>query len=153
MTLEHLNIFIDSCKEVIGQITGLQPKTGDLYIKTTPFEGNNLVILIGIAGDFHGSTILSLNDDSAKKIASLMMGGFPISTLDEMAKSAIAELSNMILGHVSTAFSKNKINIDITPPTILTGENLKLSLKSTCINCIPFIFDEDFSLEMNISIK
>ena len=56
-----------------------------------------------------------------------MMMGMQVVELDEMAKSAICELSNMILGNSATAFSENKIIVDITPPSLLIGKDINVS--------------------------
>ncbi len=80
-----------------------------------------------------------------------MMGGIPVKVFDEMAKSAIAELCNMILGNAATIFFKNKINIDITPPTVLTGDNIQLSPTKVIVICIPIYLDDDISMELSVS--
>ena len=61
-----------------------------------------------------------------ESIASKMMMGMPVDTLDDMASSALCELSNMIMGSTATLFSTEKIAMDITPPISLHGSNLKL---------------------------
>lgn len=89
----------------------------------------------------------------ACQIASLMMGGMPIPTLDEMAKSAVAELCNMILGNAGIFLSQIGTKIDVTPPTTLTGEKIKLSMNDVLIICIPLLFDGNKLLELNISYR
>jgi len=74
-----------------------------------------------------------------------------ITELDEIAKSAIGELCNMILGFTATLFSREKIIVDITPPTILTGDNIELSMPNTVVVCIPLIFEDDSQIEINVS--
>ena len=54
------------------------------------------------------------------------MMGMPVEALDDMASSALCELSNMIMGSTATLFSTQKIVMDITPPISLYGNNLKL---------------------------
>lgn len=152
MKVEYVNPFIKASMEVINQTTGLQPQLGKIYERTIPYKSDGVIVLIGLVGEFYGSTVISLNKDMACKIASAMMGGFPIETLDEMAKSAVSELCNMILGNVATIFSKNNINVDITPPTVLTGENIQLSVKNSAIICIPLIFDDELYIELDIAI-
>ena len=61
------------------------------------------------------------------KIASAMMMGMKITELDEMSKSAIAESANMILGNAATILYNKGIKIEITPPSLMTGENIQIS--------------------------
>jgi chemotaxis protein CheX len=46
---------------------------------------------------------------------------------------SIAHVTNRSMRNTSTIFSKNKLNIDITPPTILTGDKIRISNKSATI--------------------
>ena len=62
-----------------------------------------------------------------------MMGGMAISELDEISKSAVSEMGNMIMGNASTIFAKKGISIDITPPSLLTGEKIEISNKISTI--------------------
>jgi chemotaxis protein CheX len=55
------------------------------------------------------------------------MMGMPVTELDEMSKSAISELTNMILGTTATIFYNKGIKIDITPPSLLLGESMQIT--------------------------
>jgi CheY-specific phosphatase CheX len=68
-----------------------------------------------------------MNKKVGLEIASGMMGGMQLAELDEISKSAISELTNMILGNTATILYNKGINIDITPPSFLMGENLQVS--------------------------
>jgi chemotaxis protein CheX len=48
-----------------------------------------------------------INQATAKKIASIMMTGRPVETLDDMAQSAISELANMISANAMTIVGQN----------------------------------------------
>ncbi|EGW38818.1 cheC-like family protein [Desulfosporosinus sp. OT] len=85
------------------------------------------------------------------KIASVMMGCSLITEIDEIGKSAIGELCNMILGHTATIFYRDNIIVDITPPTILTGDNIQLSIPNTVVVSIPLLFEDESQIEINVS--
>ena len=122
------------------------------YLKKSVYEGNALVIIIGVTGNMKGQVILSLNIPSACLIASKMMMGMPVTELNDMAKSAISELSNMILGNAATVFSKKGLSLDITPPSVCLGDNLDISVSNTTNICVPLKFLDDNVLEINIAI-
>jgi len=153
MNVEYINPFIEASMSIINQTTGFNPKIGKLYIKNTPYKGDNLLILIGLTGKIQGSVVLSFSTEMACKIASAMMGRYTVTQLDELAKSAVGELCNMILGNTATLFSKKNIHIDITPPTILTGDNIELSIHQTVIVCVPLEFDDGSKIEIDISYR
>ena len=153
MKADVVNAFIRAGLDVILQTTGVEVKVGKAYRKETPYKSDSLVVLIGITGDIQGSVTISLNQDLACHVASLMMGGVAVPALDEMAKSAIAELCNMILGNAGILLSNIGLSINMTPPTTLTGENMQLSIQNAVIICIPLHFDNNRLLELNISYK
>jgi chemotaxis protein CheX len=153
MKVEYINPFIEASQSIIRETTGLSTKVGKIYIKNTPFKGDNVIVLIGITGAIQGSVTLSLKKTLTFKIASAMMGGMPVVELDEITKSAVAELSNMILGNAANIFYKNNISIDITPPTVLTGENMQFSPSKSVIVCIPLEFECGETMELDLTYK
>jgi len=81
-----------------------------------------------------------------------MMMGMEVKSLDEMAKSAIAELGNMIMGNVSTEFYNTGVKIDITPPTVLVGNDMAFSTKGIKTICVPLILENVGKIEVDIAI-
>ena len=73
-------------------------------MKKTEYEGDIIAVIIGITGEMHGQVILSLKEDVACNIASHMLKGLPVPVFNDMAKSAVSELANMILGNAATIF-------------------------------------------------
>ncbi len=153
MKVEYINPFIEASMSIITQTSGLQPSVGKIKIKGTPYQSGHVVILIGLTGEIKGNVGISLSRSLACTIASAMMGGMPVPELDELGKSAIAELCNMILGHTANIFSKNDMNIDITPPTVLTGENMEFSPTKAVIVSVPLLFENGEAMEIDISYK
>lgn len=153
MKFEYINPFIESSQSIINMTTGLSPAVGEVHVKQAPYKGNNTVIFIGLTGQIHGSVTFSLKNELACKLASSMMGGMPVPELDDMGKSAISELCNMILGNTASVFYKNDIAIDITPPTIFTGSNIELTPTHAEVVCVPLHFDNGDSIEIDINYK
>jgi chemotaxis protein CheX len=82
-----------------------------------------VVIIIGIVGDLHGNIIFAMGENSAKMIASIMMGmSEPAEVFDEMSQSAVSELSNMLTANASIELAGNGITTDISTPTLMYGE-------------------------------
>ncbi len=63
-----------------------------------------------------GQVMIVFENSVACDIASKMCM-MPITQLDDLSKSALSELGNMIMGNTATIFSTKGIGIDITPPT------------------------------------
>ena len=119
MQAEYINPFLESAKNVIEQVIQVRPSTGEISVKNIKFVEQYIWIHIGLDGQLRGNIIFGISEDVALKIISAMMGGYMISEIDEMGRSAISELSNMISGNASTILSNQGMSVDITPPRIV----------------------------------
>ncbi len=152
MNVQYINPFVNVSISLLKQMINVDVNRGQIYVKNSPFLANNVVIIIGIAGDFRGQIFISMNEATACKIASAMMFGMEVPALDEMSKSAIAEMGNMILGNVSTEFYNTGVRIDITPPTVLVGQDMNISTKGVQTVCIPLEIATGGVVDLDIAI-
>lgn len=152
MNVEYINPFINVSVNLIKMVCNADAKRGQIYIKNSPFKTDSVAIIIGVAGEFKGQVFFSMDESTACKIASSMMMGMEVTSLDEMSKSAIAELGNMIMGNVSTEFYNSGIRIDITPPTVLVGKDMNISTKGIKTICIPLELGDMGKVEIDVSI-
>jgi len=152
MKVEYINPFIQAAQSVISMLCSVQPKIGKVHLRNMPFSADQVIIIIGVVGKIKGQVCFEMSENTAKKIASIMMGGIPVDKLDEMSKSAVAEMGNMIMGNTSTIFANQKVNIDITPPSLLTGEKIEVSNKTTTI-VVPLELDGVGNISINIAAE
>jgi len=150
MKVEYINPFIEAAQSVIKALCCVNVKLGKVHLKSSPIFLNQVIIIIGVVGKIKGQICFELSRETAKKIASVMMGGIPVLELDEISKSAISEMGNMIMGNASTIFSSKLINIDITPPTLLAGDKIEVSNKVPTI-VVPLELEELGTININIS--
>lgn len=152
MKAELVNPFLNECQNIFSQVVGTELIYKGTTLKTSPVSTKNVVVIIGITGDLRGSIAINFDDEFAKKIASNMMGGVPVTELNELSKSAVSELGNMIMGRVSTVFSGKGITIDITPPCLMTGDGIKLTMANLPLLSIKFICEQyDFDFDISVS--
>lgn len=122
MDVNHINPIFKAFNNVMPQLgLGEVVKKG-LSLKGRYIESPGVVIIIGLIGDIKGNIIYGMTEESAKKIASTMMMGMPVEELDELAQSALSELSNMLTANAATNFSEQNIVMDISTPTLVYGE-------------------------------
>ncbi len=152
MDVKYINPFINVSINLIKQICNVEVTKGQVFVKNSPFSADKVVIIIGIAGDFRGQAFFAMDESTACKIASAMMFGMEVPALDEMSKSAIAELGNMIMGNVSTEFYNTGVKIDITPPTILVGTNMNISTKGVQTICVPIEMANGGKIEIDVAV-
>lgn len=123
MKVEHINPFTEAAFYVLSEVIcddGV--KRGSLSVSTEPLISTGISIIIGLIGDLQGHIIYDIDKKTAVKIAS-EMNGEPISGLNDLVRSTISELANMISGNATAQLSGAGYRCDITPPTFVVGVN------------------------------
>lgn len=152
MNVDYINPFIEASQSVLMMMTGNKPELGQVYIRESPFKSDNVAVIVGLTGKIRGQVILSFSQKSALAVASAMMGGMTVSVLDEISKSAISELANMIMGNTATLLASRGISIDITPPSLLMGEKLLITPANMKTICIPLRIGGENSIDIDVSL-
>jgi len=119
MNAQYIHPFLESASTVIEQFCNVSVTKGEMVLTTLTLHEDHTWIRIGLTGQVEGDVIFGLHNEVALKLVSAMMGGFPVSEMDEMGKSAISELGNMISGNASTLLYNQGVTIDITPPQVV----------------------------------
>ena len=153
MNVDYINPFIEASQQVFQMVIGIKPTLKKVYIKKSPYAGDSVAVIVGLTGKIRGQVIISLSIDTAKSIASIMMGGMAVETFDEMAKSAISELGNMIIGNTAIILSTRGIGVEITPPSLLMGNNLVISPSKMNTICVPLDIGNSRNVDIDVSIE
>lgn len=125
MKAEYINSFLESATLVLEQLIQIRPMPGQHGLKELVLIENYVWIQIGLKGQMSGDIMFGLQEKVALKLVSAMMGGFVINELDEMGRSAISELGNMISGNASTLLYNQGLSVDITPPQIIASSSFE----------------------------
>ena len=151
MDVAIINSFIASVTDVMPQLGFGSIIIKNQLEKSKKIVASGIVLTLGIVGDKKGNVAYAIDTEGAKQIASIMMMGMPVDELDDMAKSAILELSNMLTANASINLSNEAITVDISPPTMLTGEDIELSMSKEQVMCVEFDID-GIKLEVNVAL-
>ena len=89
MDVRHVNPFIESFTTVMPQLGFGNIQRGNLSVKGQELTYSGVIIIVGIVGAIKGNVVYCIGMEAAKKIASTMMMGMPVDTLDEMSRSAL----------------------------------------------------------------
>lgn len=141
MKVEFVNPFVSAAFMVLEKVGKTKVSKGTLSLASSPIAGMDVNTVIGVTGDILGQVIYSMSTETAQKIASVMLMGLPISDFDEIAKSAISELGNIITGNAATELGNNGYCCNITPPSLFMGKEVKVSIKDLQILLIPVTTD------------
>lgn len=152
MNAEHVNAFVQAYLTVVPTATSMIVKRGEIYSKRSPFNTDDVIIVIGVTGDVKGQVMFTVSKLTALKVVSAMMGGAGVNDFDDMSRSAICELANMIMGNSAMLLYNKGLKIDITPPSFVTGQHIQISSDKIVTICIPFVFTEGQVMEMCISL-
>ena len=120
MKAEHINPFIISVCKIMKDMCMLDLQIGKPTMSNGVYLENTSIIKLGIIGKLQGEVVLNIEHQTALEIVSKMMM-MPVQAIDDLGKSAISELGNMIAGNAATVFANNDILIDITPPSYCDG--------------------------------
>ncbi|WP_373232660.1 chemotaxis protein CheX [Cohnella sp.] len=151
MKAEYINPFLESARMVIEQMIQIRPSTGQLSVRDIKFADRHVWIQIGITGHMTGDIVFGLSESVALRMISAMMGGYVITEIDELGRSAISELGNMISGNASTMLYNQGVIVDITPPKIMdshftSGYGAKRAI------AVPLIMDGIGEIEIQVLI-
>ena len=152
VNVEYINPFVEAAQSVLDDFCKIKTTIGKPYLKQSTYDGDALLVIVGVTGELRGQVILNMNFDVACNVASHMMMGMPVPELNDMAKSAVSELVNMIIGNACTLFSNKGLTLDITPPSVCAGQNLSVSVSDSKTICIPLTY-EDKEIELNVAVK
>lgn len=146
-----INPFLKATSEVTRQLLSLDITYRKPYIKKTPFISKGILVIIGLVGAVKGKMMLSLSKENATKIAQIMM--YELTEENEaLLQSAMGEYSNILIGNTSRNMSENGIDVIITSPTILEGDQIKINQKESVIS-IPALIGEDIEIEFFLSVE
>jgi chemotaxis protein CheX len=140
LRVEYINPFVQAAFSVLKMTASKEVSRGELSLKGKAFLTQPITVAAGVVGSIEGTVFYSMEIDVALGIAGAMMGGEPLAEFDELARSAIAELSNMITGNAATILAESGLPCDISPPTVLEGRAMRVTTVDRTL-CIPVVTD------------
>lgn len=151
MRVEYINPFVESAFGILSEVLEGEVKRGELYLKATSQPVLGVAAIIGLTGDVEGRVLLDMATPTALGIASTM-NGEQITEFDALAKATIAELANMIAGRAVTQLHGLGFNFDLTPPSLITGENMVVTDNGVEALIVPLDLSEG-RLEINVAVR
>jgi chemotaxis protein CheX len=156
MDASYVNAFVQGAQRVFATLCQETPSIGKVFVKSQPYDTLPVTVSVSIIGAFSGEVVYNMEESTGCFIASRMMGGMPVPTLqDDIAKSAISELANIISGNVATLFAGRAISVDIKPPKLLfgaSGADFPVAAQVPKVVCVPLQFLEGHVFEVHVMI-
>ncbi|AGB40558.1 putative inhibitor of MCP methylation, CheC [Halobacteroides halobius DSM 5150] len=151
MKKEYINPILKSTKSVLENMIQLNPTEGERKTESKHFTAQGINASIGVTGSLEGFIYFSMEEDTALNIVT-KMSGMEINEFDDLSRSAIGELANIITGNSTTKLSDLGYQCDITPPSIAIGDNMEISPAKGESLIIP-LHTKIGDIKINISLK
>ena len=126
MDVKLVNPFIDAFTTVLPQMGFATPTRTGMSVK----EKSATSLGVAVTKEIRGSVVYNMSEETAKYIASTMMMGMPVESFDEMAQSAISEMSNMLTANAATNLTALGLEVDISTPSLTVGADFQIKISN-----------------------
>lgn len=130
MDVKLVNPFIDAFTTVFPQMGFPTPERAGMGVKDKQIDSLGVSVLVGFTKEIRGNVVYNMDEETAKYIASTMMMGMPVATFDEMAQSAISEMSNMLTANAATNLAALGREVDISTPSLTVGAGASIRISA-----------------------
>jgi len=99
--------------------------------------------MVGMAGTYTGILAIHCPQSLALRITSNMLG-MAVDEVGEDVNDALGEIANMLGGYVKMVLSKGGMDINLSIPTVISGEEYSINAMSDsdCV-VVPFTHEEE----------
>ncbi len=129
---------INSAIQVLSTELGCPISVGQISAQDAQYMVHGVAALVGVTGRLRGLVLLGLSESTALALVSQMMGQ-EFKVLDDLARSGIAELGNVVVGSSVTWLADMGYRCGITPPAVLVGSDIALSTPSVQRLVVPLL--------------
>lgn len=118
--------FFHAARQVLEQELGLEVRLSPASAQPmSDLSGGDLTVLVAITGDVEGSAFYRYSIPCALGIVSRIIDT-PMDEMDDLARSGIAELGNVITGRAGILLAERGWSCTIAPPVVVVGRELKV---------------------------
>ncbi len=132
---------IDATKEVFGTMVMMELE--DQYPLQEPVTKFHCSVtgMVGLAGTYSGILSIHCPLEFALRITSNMLG-MDVDEVGEDVNDALGEIANMLGGYVKQILSKGGLDINLSIPTVIAGEDYTVNSMSDS-DCVIIPFTND----------
>jgi chemotaxis protein CheX len=144
-----------AAEEVFATMLGMEIQAGPPYTEEDPTapdktaESDGVVALIGMAGSWIGTGMLTCTPEFACQAAGAMLMA-EFRAVDTEVLDAMAEISNMIFGNVKTVLEEHLGPLGLSIPTVIYGKNFSTRSVGQKMWTVVPISAGTFSMEVRI---
>ena len=149
MNAKVVNAVLNAIMKVFSSMYGMNIVFGKPGVSKQLIPEYEVIGIIGITGDLSGNVVYSMRKEAVfamiRKIA-----GMETNQIDELALSAVGEMTNIVAGNMATLLTEIGYKLDITPPSVIYGKEIQIKVEGFVIR-VPGKLDEvDFDVSIVI---
>ncbi len=152
MDAKLVNPFIDALSAVLPMMGFDVPKRAGMGVQEQTCTSLGVSIIVGFTKGLRGNVVYNMSDEAARFIASKMMMGMPVDELNDMAQSALSEMSNMLTANAATNLAAMGLEVDISTPSLTVGKDFKIKISSSQYLVVKMDIGGQI-LELNIAVQ
>ena len=131
MRMDLIQPFINSADAVLAQGLGSSIFIENLTMEKEAYRRHGIAAEVCLAGEIEGRIIFDVELGTALQLAS-RLAAVEISETDEgLAREAVCELANQVIGNAVTALNDEGFHFHVLPPSLLTSEQGSQSTEDT----------------------
>lgn len=136
---EMAKYVIDAAKEIFSTMVMIDIEDCFPLTESVTKFHCSITSMVGLVGTYTGILSIHCPQSLAMKITSNMLG-MDVDEVGEDVNDALGEIANMLGGHVKMVLSKGGLDINISIPTVIAGEDYTINSmsESDCV-VVPFI--------------
>ena len=151
---QYIQPFIKVCKSVFQEFVGQKVDARMPYFMEKEAVSEwDISAIIGLTGEARGAVVISMKQDLAIKITSILTG-MEYDKLDDDVVDAVGELINIIAGNVKQELEE-AFRLVISLPTIVRGKEHSINWpdSQTRVICIPFTLSKTDSFTLSVALE
>jgi len=146
--------FVRASTNIFREMLDVSIHKGQVEAEGESFISQGFTVMVGLTGGWEGWFFLDMSQETAIKMASLMVGEDYSSVEEEEVLLAGAEIANIICGNAITDINNihSGLNIRLTPPSIFAGDNM--SMFNVRLNACSILLQTDAgNIKLNVVMK
>ena len=124
--MEFTKKISEATEEIFNTMIFMEISTGSPLIDGAQVLGCHVSAMIGLTGGFSGMLGIHCPAEVGLAITGAMLG-MEIEQIDADVKDALGEIANMLAGGVKERFSAEKVALDLSIPTAISGKSYTIS--------------------------
>lgn len=146
--------FVRASNNIFKEMLDLNIHKGQVEAEGDSFISQGFTVMVGLTGGWEGWFFLDMSQETAIKMAGLMVGEDYHSVEEEEVLLAGAEIANIIGGNAITDINNihSGLNIRLTPPSVFAGDNM--SMFNIKLNACSILLQSDIgNIKLNMVMK